>query len=192
MSEKSEKDNKAFQSYLNSIMEKTGKTIDDLKKAGQKQAFKKHGEAVEWFKKAYELGHGHANLIAKLTMEPDAFKTSKDDAVSNLFSKTKEPWRKPYESLRKKIETFGKDVEISIGKNYVNLHRGTKRFGIIKPSSAKALDIGIKNKAAKAKGRLKASGSWNAMVDYRITITDPKEINKEVIDWLKAAYQSAK
>ena len=172
-------------------MEKTGKSIDELKSAGQKQDFKKHGEALEWFKKVYDLGHGHANLIAKLTMEPDAFKIKKEDAANNLFSKTKEPWRKPYVELAKKVSSFGNDVEISIGKTYVNFHRGTKRFGIVKPSSSKALDIGIKNKAAKPKGRLKASGTWNPMVDFRVTITDPKEIDKEVIDWLKAAYQVA-
>lgn len=192
MSAKSEKDNKGFNSYLNSIIDKTGKTIDDLKEIGRKQAFKKHGEAVAWFKKAYELGHGHANLIAKLTMSPDGQKPTTDQAASDLFSKTKSVWRKSYDDLAKKVSAFGKDVEISIGKTYVNFHRGTKRFAIVKPSSGKTLDIGIKNSSTKTKGRLKPSGTWNSMVDYRISIKDPTEIDGEIVEWLKEAYNKAK
>jgi hypothetical protein len=36
-----------------------------------------------------------------------------------------------------------------------------------------------------------ASGSFNAMVSHRIRIESVKEIDKQLIGWLKQAYESA-
>ncbi|MEE8170898.1 MAG: DUF5655 domain-containing protein, partial [Phycisphaerae bacterium] len=40
-------------------------------------------------------------------------------------------------------------------------------------------------------GRLEASGSFNAMVSHRVRLSSKAEVNKELIAWLKAAYQAS-
>jgi hypothetical protein len=57
--------------------------------------------------------------------------------------------------------------------------------------SVERLDIGIKLKGVAPTDRLEAAGSWNAMVTHRVRITDPKQIDKEVLAWLKQAYDAA-
>jgi Domain of unknown function (DUF4287)/Domain of unknown function (DUF5655) len=189
MSEKSERDQKIFASYLENIKAKTGKTPDDFRVLAAKKGLVKTGEIVAWLKIDFELGHGHANAIAHLLAHADTIKASPDDKVSALFAGSKSAWRKAYDALEAKLRKFGSDVEIAPNRTYINLCRGAKKFGIVQISSADRIDIGIKLKGIAATDRLELSGSWNAMVTHRVRIGDAKEINAEVLAWLKQAYE---
>ena len=65
----------SFQAYLDNIKAKTGKSPDDFKRLAQQKGFLengqikpgiKAGEIVDWLKKDFELGHGHAMAIYAL------------------------------------------------------------------------------------------------------------------------------
>jgi len=65
----------SFQAFLTNIQTKTGKSPEDFKKlAEQKKFFSngklsanvKAGEIVNWLKKDFDLGHGHAMAIYAL------------------------------------------------------------------------------------------------------------------------------
>ena len=191
MSEKSERDTKMFQSYLNNIQAKTGKTPDDFRTLAAKKGLTNYGEVVSWLKTEFALGHGHANLIAQLLTKADAFKAKPDDALEALFAGNKADWRKAYDALAAKLKKFGDDVLLDPNRSYINLVRGTKKFGIVQISSADRMDIGIKLKGEAPTERFEASGSWNPMVTHRVRITDAKQIDKDVLAWLKRAYDAA-
>lgn len=53
------------------------------------------------------------------------------------------------------------------------------------------MDVGIKLKGEPAKGRFAAAGKWNEMVTHRVRVTDPKQVDAELIGWLKKAYAAA-
>src|SRR6478735_5881621 len=57
----------SFQAYLDNIKAKTGKTAEDFKKLAEKKGLldpsTKATEVVNWLKKEYGLGHGHAMAI---------------------------------------------------------------------------------------------------------------------------------
>jgi hypothetical protein len=53
------------------------------------------------------------------------------------------------------------------------------------------VDVGINLKGVSPKGRLEASGSFNAMVSHRVRVENAKEVDKELIGWLKDAYGQA-
>ena len=75
--------------------------------------------------------------------------------------------------------------------SYVNVNRGKKKIAILQPSSGERFDIGIKPKGVDPTERLELAGSWNPMVTHRVRITDPSQIDKEVLGWLKKAYEAA-
>ena len=85
---------------------------------------------------------------------------------------------------------FGKDVEVSPKKAYVSLRRA-KQFGIVQPSTKARLDVGLNLKGVAPAGRLEASGSFNSMVTHRVRVASAKDVDAELIGWLKEAYQSA-
>ena len=57
----------SFQAYIDNIKKKTGKTPDDFKKLAEEKGPQKPGvkamEVVNWLKKDFGLGHGHAMAI---------------------------------------------------------------------------------------------------------------------------------
>jgi len=181
----------SFQAYLDNIKARTGKTAEDFRILAAKKGLVKHGEIIAWLKSDFGLGHGHANAIVLVIMQHGKKQVSTDDAIAAHFAGNKAKWRKAYDALTAKIARFGADIEVSPVKSYISLLRGNKKFGIVQVSAAERIDIGIKLKGVAPAGRLEAAGSWNAMVTHRVRITDPKQIDKEMLAWLKQAYDAA-
>lgn len=194
MPERSERDKDIFQSYLDNIKAKTGKTSADFRALAEKKGLTKPGvktgEVVAWLKTEHGLGHGHAMAVVSAMAWGAAPAASKDDEIGAHFSGAKSAWRKPYDGLIAKLSKFGSDVTSSAGKSYISLLRGGKKLGIL-VVTAERLDVGIKLKGAPPTDRFEAAGSWNAMVTHRVRITDAKQIDAEVLGWLKRAYDAA-
>lgn len=180
-----------FQAYLDNIKTKTGKTPDDFRKLAAQKSLTNYREIMAWLKSDFGLGHGHANTIAQLLVNADKFKADPDKALAAHFEGNKAKWRKPYATLAAKIAKFGSDVKLGPNRSYINILRGTKKIGIVQISSADRIDIGIKLKGVKPIGRLEAAGSWNIMVTHRVRISGSKQIDAEVLAWLKQAYHEA-
>lgn len=62
----------SFQTYIDNIKAKTGKSPDDFKKLAEEKGFMENGqlaktikasEITNWLKDDFELGHGHAMAI---------------------------------------------------------------------------------------------------------------------------------
>jgi Domain of unknown function (DUF4287)/Domain of unknown function (DUF5655) len=181
----------SFQAYLDTVKAKTGKTPADFAKLASEKGLNKHGELVAWLKSEFELGHGHANAIVAVLLKSESRAASGDDKLEKLFSGKKAVWREPVNSLISSIKSLGADIETVANETYVNVLVGKKKIAIVQPSSAERLDIGIKMKGIAAEGRLEAAGSWNNMVTHRVRINDAKEIDAELLDWLKQAYDLA-
>jgi hypothetical protein len=182
----------SFQAYLDNIKAKTGKSPDDFRALAAKKGFTQYREIMAWLKSDFGLGHGHANAIAHLLVHPDARKIKPEDKVAKLFAGNKARWRKTHDALMAKLAKFGDDITVTPTTTYISLLRGSKKFGIVQPSAAERLDIGIKLKGVAPTERFEAAGSWNNMVSHRVRITDPKQIDAEVLTWLKQAYDNQK
>ena len=110
--------------------------------------------------------------------------------MDTQYSGPKVELRPIYDKLIAEISKFGKDVEIAPKKSYVSLRRN-KQFGLIQPSTKTRVDVGINLKGAKTGARLEASGSFNAMVSHRVRVGNVKDVDRELIGWLKKAYGGA-
>ncbi len=177
-------------SMVGNLKEKTGKTIDEWLKVTGKLGAAKHGEIVAHLKEKHGVGHGYANLIAQRTLKGSGPGPSGDDLVELQFAGPKAALRPIYDALAKKISDLGSDVEMAPKKSYVSVRRA-KQFAILQPSTATRFDVGINLKAVKPSGRLEASGSFNAMVSHRVKISSAGQIDKELMGWLKQAYEAA-
>jgi hypothetical protein len=180
----------SLQAYLDNVKAKTGKTPEDFRLLSAEKGLVKNGEIVAWLKSEFGLGHGHANAIAHVIMEYGQQRVSADDAIAAHFTGNKAAWRTTYDALMAKIATFGTDNGVAPTKTYLSLVHGSKKFAILQ-ITAERMDIGIKLKGVAATERLEAAGSWNAMVTHRVQITDPQEIDDQVLAWLKQAYAAA-
>lgn len=175
---------------LDNIEIKTGKSADYWIKLVKNAGLEKHGQKMKLLKEDHGFTHGYANTIVHLSKEDSTFNTADKDDLIDAQYKDKEALLPIYEKLKKEISKFGKDVEFAPKKAYVSLRR-KKQFALIKPSTKTRVDIGINLKGVEPSGVASKAGSWNTMVTHRIQINDIKEVNKEVISWLKEAYKNA-
>ena len=180
----------ATATMIANLPEKTGKSLDQWLVIVKKSKLEKHGDIVRLLKTDHGIGHGFANLIAHKSLASDAGSADSEDLVAAQYSGAKAALKPIHDKLIKVVEGFGKDVELSPKKAYVSLRR-SKQFALIQPSTATRLDLGLNLKGVAPKGRLEASGSWNAMVTHRVKLSNAIEVDAELKAWLKAAYDAA-
>jgi len=171
------------------LEKKTGKTLGAWIKIAKASKRARHGELVAFLKSEHGLTHGYANLVAHRTLKSAAGDAAPDDLVATQYSGKKAGLRPIYDALIAKVNKLG-DVEVSPKKAYVSLRRA-KQFAILQPSTASRLDVGINLKGVKPAGRLEASGSFNSMVSHRVRVEAVKDVDKELVGWLKQAYDAA-
>lgn len=150
----------------------------------------RHSEIVERLKDQHGMGHGYANLVATHVLRGAASAAAGNDLLAAQYAGAKGALKPLYDKLTAAVAGFGDDVELSPKKTYVSLRR-SKQFGIIQPSTAERLDVGFNLKGVAPQGRLEPSGSFNAMVTHRVRITRAKDVDAELVGWLKAAYDEA-
>jgi len=181
----------ALSNMIKNLAEKTGKTVDEWVALAKQSGEAKHGGVVKHLKEKHGLTHGYANMVAHIAagnVGEDA--PAEDDLVAAQYAGEKAALRPIYDRLIKEVGKFGKDIEISPKKAYVSLRRA-KQFALIQPTTKTRVDVGINLKKIPAAGRLEASGSFNAMVSHRVRIESLKEVDAELIAWLRQAYDAA-
>jgi len=177
---------KALQTMINNMPDKTGKGLEAWKAILKEKNFSKHGEAMKFLKGEHGVTHGFANTIIHLCKES----TSDDsDLVLNQY-KGKEVLSPIYEKLINIVSGFGADVVNSPKKTSVSILR-KKQFALIKPATKTRIDLGLKLKDKPTTDRLGNSGPFGAMCTHRVQLTSIEEVNTELIEWLKEAYEKA-
>ena len=180
----------AIATMAKNIETQTGRSIADWVAAARASSHAKHGEILKWLKAEHGLGHGYANFLALRTLEAGGPAPAGDDPVERLFTGAKAALRPLYNQLIETVSAFGPDVEVAPKKNNVSLRRA-KQFGLLQPSTATRLDVGLILKDVAPAGRLEASGSFNAMFTHRVRVGAASDIDAELKAWLRQAYDAA-
>jgi len=176
---------------IQNLEEKTGKKMSEWISIVKSSGEEKHMAKVKFLKTEHGLTHGYANLIVHSAKEGGLPTTNSDTTalVSDQYAK-KSNLKPIYDMLVKKLSAMGKDVEIAPKKTYVSIRR-KKQFALIQPTTKTRVDIGINIKGKPVTDRLELSGSFNGMVSHRVRVTDKKEVDKELMSWLREAYELA-
>ena len=183
---------KALQTQLDNIQKKTGRTLDELYAWLGSTGLKKHGQLRDAAKSELGLGHGDANTLVTLyrrstgaSVGPAATTGS---AVARLYAGPKEALRPVHDQLMKAIESFG-PFEIAPKKSYLSLRR-TKQFAMVGPATRTQVEIGLNAKDLSGSERL-IEQKPGGMCSYKVRISSPDEVDGELVNWIRAAYDAA-
>jgi predicted transport protein len=177
---------------IENLKTNTGKSLDEWIALSRTGGPAKHGALVSWLKESHGLTHGYANLVAHTTFKSDAGSKAAagDDLVGEMFAGDKAVLRPIFDALLAGILAFGAGIEQAPKKGYLSLRRKTQ-FATLHPSTKTRFDVGIKLKGVPAAGRLEAAGSWNAMVTHRVRLESAEQVDAELLQWLRQAYEQA-
>lgn len=183
---------KAVQTQLDNIQKKTGKSFAELSAIAKSSDLTKHGELRDMFKETLGLGHGDANALVHAILESDGTRAadgkSGDAVLNEIYSGPKAAFRSIHEKLMKEINKFG-EFEIVPKKGYVSLRR-KKQFAMIGPKTNTRFEVGINAKDLKKNSRLLEQPK-GSMCNYIVNVTDAKEVDAELITWIKSAFEGA-
>lgn len=185
---------KGYETQLKNIQTKTGKTLAELAQIVQASGLTKHSEVRDMLKRELGLGHGDANTLAHTIANPDgeraaqAAGSSTEGILAEIYTGPKAALRPIHDQLMNAIVDFG-DFEIAPKKGYVSLRR-KKQFAMIGPATKGQVEVGLNVKGLPAAERLTVVPA-GGMCNYKIRLADPTEVDDELINWLKQAYESA-
>ncbi len=177
---------KALQTMIDNMPEKTGKSLQEWKKILQAKQFAKHGEAVKFLKESHGVTHGFANTIVALSKEEA---TAPEDLISEQY-RGKENLKPLYEKLIATFEKLGPEVTVTPKKGSVSLIR-KKQFALIKPATKTRIDLGLKLTGKPLTERLEHSGPFGTMCTHRVQLTSLDDVDLELTHWLAEAYEKA-
>ena len=183
---------KSVQTQLENIQKKTGKTLDELAEIVHKSGSTKHGEIREYLKRELNLGHGDANALVHAVLKSDGQRAAEgkpeDSVLDEIYSGGKAGFRPIHEKLIQAINGFG-EYEVAPKKGYVSLRR-RKQFAMIGPKTNTRFEVGLNAKDLKKNARLLEQPK-GGMCNYIVNLSDVKEVDSELIAWLKSAYEGA-
>jgi predicted transport protein len=167
---------------------RTGKSFAAWISVARSLGTTRHSDIVAYLKTAGPMSHGYATMVALESSKSEV--VAEEDPVDALFAGSKVVLRPIYDAIAKTINTFGRDIEFAPKKDYVSVRRA-KQFALLQPSTAKRLDIGINLKGVAPIGKLEAAGTWNGMLSHRVRVESQEDFTKDVMLWLKQAYDQA-
>jgi hypothetical protein len=183
---------KAVQTQLDNIQKKTGKSLAELAVIAKSSGLTRHGELRDMFKEKLGLGYGDANALVHAIFESDGTRTAEgksDDAVlDEIYSGPKSAFRPIHEKLMKEINKFG-EFEILPKKGYISLRR-KKQFAMVGPKTNTRFEVGINAKDLKKNARLLGQPK-GSMCNYTVNVADAKEVDAELVAWIKSAFEGA-
>ncbi|MEW6014727.1 MAG: DUF5655 domain-containing protein [Candidatus Zixiibacteriota bacterium] len=184
----------ATQTQLKNIQTRTGKTLEQLAKIIKESGLTKHGELRSMLQQKLGMGYGDANTLVHYVLKSDGASAAKkgamseDDVLNGIYSGPKEALRPIHDSLMKHIKNFG-EFEIAPKKGYVSLRR-KKQFAMIGPATNSRVEVGLNVKGLPAAGRLEAIPP-GGMCNYKVKLTEVSQVDKELIGWIKLAFENA-
>jgi hypothetical protein len=183
---------KAVQTQIDNIQKKTGMSLKELEAFIRKSGLTKHGEIRDMLKEKLGLGHGDANTLVHVILKSDGTRAaegkSTDAVLDEIYSGAKAGFRPIHEALMKHVNKFG-EFEVAPKKGYVSLRR-KKQFAMIGPKTNTRFEVGINAKDFKKNKRLLEQPK-GSMCNYIVNLTDAKEVDAELVAWLKSAFEQA-
>ncbi|HYO55390.1 DUF5655 domain-containing protein [Archangium sp.] len=177
------------EAIIRNLPKNTGKSLEEWVALLKKQGPKDPKEARNWLKEEHGLGHGQAGMIAAELTGGPSFTKSPESLVDAQYAGPKAELRPIYEKLLEAAKKLGKDVRVEPCTGYVPLIR-ENQFAVIRASTKTRVDLGLALGETEPEGKLEAGKvqGTSERITHRIALQSPKDVDAEVVRWLKRAY----
>ena len=185
---------KARETQLKNIQMKTGKSLSEFREIIAKSGLSKHGEIRAMLIKKFGLGYGDANSLVHFALLSDGQSAAQEEELSidqvlaEIYAGARASLRPIHDRLVAAIQKFGA-FETVPKKGYVSLRR-KKQFAMIGPAGRGRVELGLNMKDMKPTSRLTLMPP-GGMSQYTVDLTSPGEVDKELIGWIRRAFDGA-
>ena len=171
---------------------KTGKRLEQWIAIARKAAPSGEKERQQWLKDKHGLSTLYAAIVAGRSLGKGGMEDYNPEAlVDAMFAGPKAGLRPIYDKLLEMGLSMGPDVTVSPAQTIVSFYR-KHVFAQIKPTTRTRIDMGFALKGIQITGkRLAAVGGADSddRITHAIAITKPEEVDDEVKNWFRTAYE---
>ncbi len=184
----------ALATQLANIEKRTGKSLAELAVIVRQCGRSKHGEIRDYLKTELGMGHGDANTLVHHVLQSDGASAaaasgfSNEDIVAALYSGPKAALRPIHDAVMARLAGFG-EFEIAAKKTYLSLRR-KKQFAMLGPATNSRVELGLNIKSLPAHARLLEQPA-NSMCNYKIKLVAVEDVDAQLFDWLRQAFDAA-
>lgn len=190
-----------IQNWIRDLPEKTGRSMEQWIAVVKKDGPGDEKAAREWLKKEHQLGTNSAGYLAERAFaapgalseeDPEQYLQIAEQYVESMFAGGKAGLRRMYDQLLDLGLGIAPDVKACPCKTIVPFYR-EHVIAQIKPTTRTRIDFGLA--LAKYKGKLPArlidTGGLakKDRITHRIEITSVKDIDQDVVKWMRIAYE---
>jgi hypothetical protein len=182
--------------WVAELKQKTGRSLDEWLALLKNEGPPTEKERRDWLKEKYGLGTNSAWWLAERSFgkgeevgDPDEYLKAAEKYVDGMFGGKKAALRPIYDQLLQLGLKLGKDVKACPCQTIVPLYR-KHVFAQIKPTTQTRIDLGLALGDLRTPKRVIDTGGFvkKDRITHRIEITSLKDIDDDVKQWLKVAY----
>jgi Domain of unknown function (DUF5655)/Domain of unknown function (DUF4287) len=187
-----------MQKWVDTLQAKTGRSLEEWVRLIRKDGPPTTKERLAWLKHSHQLGTNYAKTLVEQAelrgqeeIDAEAYLRAAPKWVDEMFSGKKAALRPIYDRLLELGLSLGPDVQVSPSKTIVPFYRNHV-FAQVKPSTQTRVDLGLCLRGEKPGRRLEDTGGEKKgdRITHRIGISSTGEIDKEVEDWMRKAYEA--
>ena len=183
---------KALQTQLANIEKRTGKSIDELTKLVKTSGLTKHGAIRDWLKQTLGIGHGDANTLVHVALQSAAATAGEPEAdaeaTGRIYDGPKVSLRPIHDAVMKEVSGFGAVRSLAEEDLPQPAAQETVRDG--RSGDEHARRSRAQHERRQGTSRLEALPP-GGMCQYRVKLTSADQVDKELIGWIRQAYDAA-
>lgn len=146
-------------------------------------------ELRSWLSSEGVSGYPQMLLVMERFGYPDYLLAGADDLIDGQYA-DRPQLRPVLDALLAVAPTLG-EVDVQARKTYVTLLTPRRTFASIEPSTKSRVSLGLRLTSQAPSGRLEEARSMGQSgVTHRIGLASAEQVDDEVIDWLRAAYEA--
>lgn len=167
------------------LKERTGEDVEAWKKRMQQETFNDEGQLRAWLNTQGVTGYAQSLLVWERFGYPDFMLASADALIDGQYA-DRSQLRPILDAILAAVAGLG-PVTVQARKTYVSLLTARRTFARVQPTTRQRVDLGLRLEGVQPGGRLLPSKSQESM-HFQISLASLDEVDSEVLDWLKRAY----
>lgn len=171
------------------LEERTGEGLDTWNARVREGDFADEAQLRAWLSEQGVTGYPAMMLVMERFGYPDYLRATADELIEGQYA-DRAGLRPIYDAVLSVLPTIG-EVDIQARKTYVALTTPRRTFAAVQPTTRTRVDLGLRLQPSRPPtARLERARNFaQSSVTHIVRLTSPDDIDEELVDWLRQAYE---
>lgn len=178
----------SLEARLARIQERSDTSLDEAFRILEGSDLEEHDGLRDLLEERTGMGRDDAETLVHVFRQrgEDAQRTLEGEP-DRIYSGKRRALRRIHDVILERLDRLG-EFDVSAKQAYVSLRR-EKRFATVGPVRETYVEVGLDAEGLEPGGRLRRDGLGGSR--HSVRISDPEEVDDELLEWVRSAFESA-